>query len=299
MKKWCLFLSLYFCICLLAACAGGDVSAGAGADSGGTPAEETRTGGETTEPGRVTETFRLVTVGDGDDPASVLAGTDGGAGAVYTLDLFSVEDLTIEGYTQEEMDLLDWSPMPGALVEVTWDGSVMESYPMRFGTVASVRILEDGFDDLCRLYLDVLNDLWEVDPSLNDGITELGVDLSGTSLPESEQAAVAYAFGSAHGLMAMEGTYQDFVDSGYIDGEALFWKDGCLFSVKETQDENPVTFNLPSFGPGDEMPDYSGVRFDAEKWRSGLGAYFFTDCTAVRNGGGQWGVYTVGAEAIS
>lgn len=40
MKKWCLFLSLYFCICLLAACAGGDVSAGAGADSGGTPAEE-------------------------------------------------------------------------------------------------------------------------------------------------------------------------------------------------------------------------------------------------------------------
>ena len=61
MKKWCLFLSLYFCICLLAACAGGDVSAGAGADSGGTPAEETRTGGETTEPGRVTETFRLGT----------------------------------------------------------------------------------------------------------------------------------------------------------------------------------------------------------------------------------------------
>ena len=163
----------------------------------------------------------------------------------------------------------------------------------------TVADLEDGFDDLCRLYLDVLNDLWEVDPSLNDGITELGVDLSGTSLPESEQAAVAYAFGSAHGLMAMEGTYQDFVDSGYIDGEALFWKDGCLFSVKETQDENPVTFNLPSFGPGDEMPDYSGVRFDAEKWRSGLGAYFFTDCTAVRNGGGQWGDYTVGAEAIA
>ena len=94
-------------------------------------------------------------------------------------------------------------------------------------------------------------------------------------------------------------TCPDCKDSGYIDGEALFWKDGCLFSVKETQDENPVTFNLPSFGPGDEMPDYSGVRFDAEKWRSGLGAYFFTDCTAVRNGGGQWGVYTVGAEAIA
>lgn len=64
MKKWCLFLSLYFCICLLAACAGGDVSAGAGADSGGTPAEETRTGGETTEP----------RPGDGDLPAGDCGG---------------------------------------------------------------------------------------------------------------------------------------------------------------------------------------------------------------------------------
>lgn len=52
MKKWCLFLSLYFCICLLAACAGGDISAGEGADSGGAPAEETQSGGETAEPGR-------------------------------------------------------------------------------------------------------------------------------------------------------------------------------------------------------------------------------------------------------
>ena len=47
------------------------------------------------------------------------------------------------------------------------------------------------------------------------------------------------------------------------------------------------------------MPDYSGVRFDAEKVAQRPGAYFFTDCTAVRNGGGQWGDYTVGAEAIS
>lgn len=193
MKKWCLFLSLYFCICLLAACAGGDVSAVRGPIPAAHPRRRPGPEERRRSPGRVTETFRLVTVGDGDDPASVLAGTDGGAGAVYTRPLQCGRP-DYRGYTQEEMDLLDWSPMPGALVEVTWDGSVMESYPMRFGTVASVRILEDGFDDLCRLHLDVLNDLWEVDPSLNDGITELGVDLSGTSLPESEQAAVAYAF---------------------------------------------------------------------------------------------------------
>ena len=297
MKKWCLFLSLYFCLCLLAACAGGDISAGEGADPGGTPSEETQTGGETTEPGQVTETFRLVTAGDSGRPA-VLAGVDGTSGDVYTLDMFGVEDVTLEGVSREEMALLDWAPAAGALVEVTWNGSVLESYPAQFGEVTAVRILEDGFDDQCRLYLDVLNDLWEVDPGLNEGITELGVDLSETSLPESEQSAVAYAFGMEHGLMPVEGTYQELVEAGYIDGENLLWEDGCLFSIKETQDQDPVAFSLPCIAPGEEMPDYNGVRFDAEKWRSGTGAYSFTNCTAASLDG-HWSVYTVGAEAIS
>ena len=296
MKKWRLFLSLYFCLCLLAACAGGDISA-AGADSGGTPSEETQAGGETTEPGQVTETFRLVDAGDSGQPA-ILAKADGTSGDMYTLDLFGVEDVTLEGYTAEEIAAMDWSPVAGALVEVTWNGTVLESYPAQFGEVTAVCILEDGFNDLCRLYRDVLNDLWEADPGLNDGITELGVDLSETSLPESERAAVAYAFGMDHGLMPVEGTYQELVDQGYIDGEELFWEDGCLFSIKETQDEDPVVFSLPSIGPGDEIPDYSGVRFDAEKWRGGTGAYSFTNCTAASLDG-HWNVYTVGAEAIS
>ena len=59
-----------------------------------------------------------------------------------------------------------------------------------------------------------------------------------------------------------------------------------------------MAFSLPCVGPGDEIPDYSGVRFDAEKWRGGTGAYFFSDCTAVSTDG-HWGDYTVGAEAIS
>ena len=41
------------------------------------------------------------------------------------------------------------------------------------------------------------------------------------------------------------------------------------------------------------------VTFDAQKWRSGLGAYFFCDCTSVQSALGQWDGYAVGAEAIS
>ena len=41
------------------------------------------------------------------------------------------------------------------------------------------------------------------------------------------------------------------------------------------------------------------LTFTAEKWRSGLGAYYFSGCTARQDAGGQWSAYTVGAEAIA
>ena len=44
MKKWCLFLSVYLCLCILAACG----AAGGGSPApGGTPSAEPQTGGET------------------------------------------------------------------------------------------------------------------------------------------------------------------------------------------------------------------------------------------------------------
>ena len=49
---------------------------------------------------------------------------------------------------------------------------------------------------------------------------------------------------------------------------------------------------------GTASTQYNGVRFDAEKWRSGLGAYIFSDCTAV-SVDGFWNSYTIGSEAIS
>ena len=41
------------------------------------------------------------------------------------------------------------------------------------------------------------------------------------------------------------------------------------------------------------------VTFDAQKWRSALGADFFTDCTASRGAKGHWGDYAIGGQAIS
>ena len=139
---------------------------------------------------------------------------------------------------------------------------------------------KDALDDLCALYLQVLEDLWETDPGLNENLTYLGMDLTKTSLSESEQAAVSEEFAVRHNAKLIAGTYSDLVNAGYIDGENLVWEDGCLFTITETEKtETKVSFN-------------------ADKWRGGLAAYFFTDCEATRSDG-SWKNYSVGAEAIS
>lgn len=133
------------------------------------------------------------------------------------------------------------------------------------------------------LYRQVLEDLWAVDPGLNGDISIIGVDLSATSLTEEEQTALAEDFAAAHGMELVQGTWEELRDLGYIDQEELYWAEGCHFSITEKE------------GEADSL---STLAFDAQKWRSGLGAYFFCDCTAVQAEDGTW-EYTVAAEAIS
>ena len=192
----------------------------------------------------------------------LLAENDGAAGAVYSLDAGALDpDIPIED---------------GQLINVYFD-LIAESYPAQFSGVSKVELAEAETDDRCGLYLQVLEDLWVVDPGLNDGITELGVDLSGVAdLTEAEKSAVAWRFGELHGIVPLEATYDGLVEEGYIDGEKLYWEDGCLFTLSGSAEEG----------------------FDAQKWCSGLGAYLFTGCTARRSGDGSW-TYSIGAEAIS
>ena len=165
----------------------------------------------------------------------------------------------------------------GELINVYYE-TVMETYPARFGGVTAVEHTQTERDDRCGLYLQVLEDLWETDPGLNTGLEELAVDFSGlTDLTESEKAALAWEFGNAHGLTPITGTWEELVEAGYIDGENLVWNgSGCLFTLTGSAEEG----------------------FQAEKWASGLGAYFFTDCTARRSADGTW-TYQVGGHAIA
>lgn len=307
MKKLHLLAVLALCLCLLAA--RGISGTDASSTGGVVPAEQRDGGDRLTDEDSwpVTTVCRIV---DGAESGELLL-AERDSDTIYRLNAADVYQITIHGGSGSVAEMGD-----GMLVNVVYDGTILESWPAQFANVKAlypaVKDEEEGiydFDDRCALYLRVLEDLWAVDPGLNsDGMTYIGVDLSETSLSESERAAVAWAFAEKHGASPVQGTYGQLVEQGYITGEPLGsgspegakfwqWRDGVLFSI--TERDEPVVFSLPAIAPGEELPAWDAVRFDAEKWRSSLGAYVFSDCTCVRDAGGHWGDYTVGGEMIS
>lgn len=285
------------CLCLLAGCGRTDSTGNtcrAEEGSGESMVSDTM-GGSGEKAVSAGETFRIIQ----EQPENLLlAKADGGPGDVYTLSLRDVE-LTLDGNAFDRNEPGAYQDLPGktltgALVEVAYD-LVLETYPGQLAEVTAVNIRSDGFDDRCALYLRVLNDLWAVDEGLNSDITMLSVDLSQTGLSDSEQAAVAWAFGGEHGIsQVLSLNYEQLAAEGYLTGAdpdsdgIPCWEDGCLFTITEQET-----------GDNELNGARNTVTFDAQKWRSALGAYFFTDCTASRDAQGHWGDYTVGAAAIS
>lgn len=285
------------CLCLLAGCGRTDSTGNtcrAEEGSGESMVSDTM-GGSGEKAVSAGETFRIIQ----EQPENLLlAKTDGNSADVYTLSLRDVE-LTLDGSAFDRNEPgayqdLSGKTLTGALVEVAYD-LVLETYPGQLGEVTAVNIRSDSLDDRCALYLRVLNDLWAVDEGLNSDITMLSVDLSQTGLSDSEQAAVAWAFGGEHGIsQVLSLNYEQLAAEGYLigadpDSDGIpCWEDGCLFTITEQET-----------GDNELNGARNTVTFDAQKWRSALGAYFFADCTAEQALDGHWGDYTVGSEAIS
>lgn len=167
----------------------------------------------------------------------------------------------------------------GKRAEVTFGGITAECFPEIPADVTRVRAVDGDLSPFV-LYRQVLFDLMETDEGLNGGARYLGVDLSGAAnLTGGEKLALQYLLEQQYGLSVLPGTFDELCEQGYIDRDALYWEDGVLLRVALVEDGTDT------------------FRFDAEKWRSGLGAIYWTDCTAARGADG-W-TYEVGGFAIS
>ena len=182
-------------------------------------------------------------------------------------------------------------------VLIVYSGEVLETYPMQIPRVSEIRLLEapEGLRlDRCKLYLTVLEDLLADDPALNSGVKQIGMDLSKLShLTREERDYVIRTFARQHGLPCVTGTWEELCDRGLIDRENLLWADGVFLSIET---DETAEWNLWAIPVGAAEPELTA--FNAEKWRSGLGAIFWNNCTGQRKEDGNW-TYTVGQYAIS
>lgn len=225
----------------------------------------------------------------------ILAGTE--SSSVYTLDANNV-DILVNGNKAELKDLEDGMP-----IDIYYEGN-FDNVPQKQGqpinitsfcksinghSIGTERNPGGSLYDLSGLYLKVLEDLWETDAGLNGDIKYIGVDLSEApgELTEGEKSAISYIFAKVHDKICLQLTFEELREQGYIEKDELYWEDGLLFSITDSMKAEE---------------HYNGLRvikFDAQKWRSGLGAYIFTDCTASWPQQGTWTDYNVGAHAIS
>ena len=225
----------------------------------------------------------------------ILAGAE--INSVYSLDANKV-DILVNGNKAELRDLEDGMPL-----DIYYEGdfdNVNKPMGVAFDITSFCKIIighsigTEGNPggtcyDLSGLYLKVLEDLWETDAGLNGDIKYISIDLSKApgELTEGEKSAISYIFAKTHDKQCLELTFEELREQGYIEKDELYWEDGLLFSITDSMKAEE---------------QYNGLRvikFDAQKWRSGLGAYIFTDCTASWPQMGTWSDYNVGGHAIS
>lgn len=168
--------------------------------------------------------------------------------------------------------------VPGMIVELTWNGAVEESYPAQFSYSALKLTGESGNPEF-MLYLQLLQDLADTDPGLNEGITESYFDFTSVaSLSEGEKEGLAYLGGMYFGGFGSQSTQEELAEQGILDREKGI-ENGILVTIEELSNRN------------------GKVTCNAQKYRSGTGAYYFHDVTAKYKDG-EW-TYEIGAEMIS
>lgn len=233
------------------------------------PSTEDNSSRETSDPeGSTTARMDILEI---TDSALLVCGLDSTTG------LFRVHTggklLASDGQTMAFDDLAT-----GMIVDLTWNGNIEETYPAQF-SYDSLKDTGERGSVTMKLYKRLIQALAEVDPGLNADISQCYFDLTKVdSLSDGEKEGLAYMCGSYFDAWGSQATSDELAAQGILDRNKGL-EDGILVIIEELSVEGNT------------------VRCNAEKYRSGTGAYYFNDVTAEYKDGEY--TYTIGSEAIS
>lgn len=157
----------------------------------------------------------------------------------------------------------------GDLVEISYNGMIMESYPAQISCNSLQRKEETT---LIQAYLALIDDIYKEDPGLNGDISIIALDTTEmTNLTEAEKGRLLAKVGIQYGLEVKEGTFDSLSEEGLINKEELYFEKGILIEIK-----NPVY-----------KEKSKKLTCGYQKWRSGLGA-IGSDNVTVKYKEGSW-----------
>ncbi len=176
----------------------------------------------------------------------------------------NTSDSTIKDVTGKKITFRELKP--GDLIQITYDGIIMESYPAQI-KVSDIVVVDHNY--LIDGYLAIIDDIYKEDPALNSDMDLLALDTTGwTKISKPEKEIIIEELKKRYAVEIKEGTYEELVKEGLIDKKELYFPKGVLItlSVKDFNEKKKV------------------ITFTIEKWKSGLGAIGWKDSKAKNNG---------------
>lgn len=163
-------------------------------------------------------------------------------------------------------EITDQDLKAGDILRITYNGTVMESYPAQI-TADAVQLIDHN--TLIDGYLAIIDDIWQQDDGLNSDINTMGVDASNwIELTDIEKEIIFTELKNKYDMEIVEGTSEELAKQGLIDKDNLFFTKGVL-----------ITIDNMSYDKDNKKFTYS-----ISKWRSGDGAIGSSNSTATYNG---------------
>lgn len=155
--------------------------------------------------------------------------------------------------------------LPGDIVEITYNGIIMESYPAQISS-GRIQVMETLLTDG---YLAIIDDIYNESKGLNADLETMVIDTTDISdLPDLEKEKLLMKLKGKYGLEVREGTYDQLVKEGLIDEKHLYFEKGVLIRITDAaynESRKEITCGI-------------------SKWKSGLGAVGSDDVTARLKG---------------